>query len=269
MRIIQRFGRVDRIGSTNKVIQMVNMWPVAELNDYINLEQRVKDKMELLSESATGNDDLLKPERTKQDIEFRSQQLLKLKDEVINLEDVAADASITKLNFQQPRSDLQNFRLGSHKLNPDQWPSYLGSVSSASAEVPAGAFFLLKSYASLENHKAYPYAPYYLIYVADDGTVNPQFHTVRDMLELLQLATKGRHTVVQAETEAYYKRTAKGANMAHYTKLLAAAVRTLMGEEKETIARSLLTPGKSMIGRGRTARGVEDVEVITWLAVLP
>ena len=269
VRIIQRFGRIDRIGSTNKVIQMVNMWPVAELNDYINLEQRVKDKMELLSESATGNDDLLKPERTEQDIEFRSRQLLKLKDEVINLEDVAADASITKLNFQQQRSDLQNFRLGSHKLRPEQWPSYLGAVSSASAEVPAGAFFLLKSYASLENHKAYPYAPYYLIYVADDGTVNPQFRNVRDMLELLQLATKGRQAVVQAETDAYYKRTAKGANMAHYTKLLAAAVRTLMGEEKETIARSILSPGKSMIGRGRTARGVDDVEVITWLAVLP
>lgn len=269
VRIIQRFGRIDRIGSTNAAIQMVNMWPMAELNEYINLEQRVKDKMDLLSSSATGHDNLLKNEKEQQEFEFRSAQLLKLKEEVINLEDVAADASITGLNFQQHRGDLQNFRLAPRAPRPEQWPSYLGAVTSATAQVPAGAFYLLKSHSAVKPDKSYPYAPYYLIHVAEDCTVNPQFRNIKDMLDMLQLCTYDHHSVVEAEQSAYYKRTRHEQEMTRYTNLLSAAVRELMGEEKISIARSFFAPGKSLIGRGRTARGVDDVEVIAWLAVLP
>ncbi len=268
VRIIQRFGRIDRIGSTNTCIQMVNMWPVAELNDYINLEQRVKDKMNLLDANATGHDNLLS-EKERQEFEFRAKQLLQLKDTAIDLEDVKADATITALNFQQQRTDLQNFRSEPSQNRPELWPSYLGAAAAASATVRAGAFFLLKSHADIKADKSYPYAPYYLLHVADDGTVTPQFRDIKEMLTLLQVATYGRHKVVEAEQVAYDKRTRRGEDMAHYTKLLSAAVRELMGEEKVTIARSVFSGGKSMVGRGRTARGVDDVEVIAWLAILP
>lgn len=268
VRIIQRFGRIDRIGSTNSVIQMVNMWPMAELNEYINLEQRVKAKMGLLSSSATGADNLLSREE-KQDLDFRFRQLEKLKDEVINLEDVAADASITNLNFQQHRSDLQNFCLAPQAHRPEKWPSYLGAVSASTAGVPAGAFFLLKSYAKIKADKTYPYAPYYLLHVAEGGSVLPQFRNIRDMLDLLQTAVRAAHGQQEACQTRFDKSTKNGADMAHYTKLLSAAVRELMGEEKASIGRSAFAAGKPLLGRGRTARGVDDVEVITWLAVLP
>lgn len=268
VRIIQRFGRIDRIGSTNTCIQMVNMWPVAELNEYINLEQRVKAKMDLLSTSATGDDNLLSKE-ARQDLEFRSRQLLRLKDEVINLEDVAADASITNLNFQQHRSDLQNFCLASPSHRPDKWPSYLGAVAAASVGVAAGAFFLLKSHAKIQADKAYPYAPYYLLYVAEDGTVCPHFRNVRDMLDLLQSVTHGSQEERESCRANFTQITKNGTDMARYTKLLSAAVRELMGEEKASIGRSAFAAGKPLLGRGRTARGVDDVEIITWLAVIP
>ncbi len=268
VRIIQRFGRIDRIGSTNSCIQMVNMWPVAELNDYINLEQRVKAKMGLLSSSATGADNLLSREE-KQDLDFRFRQLEKLKNEVINLEDVAADASITNLNFQQHRSNLQNFCLAPQAHHPDKWPSYLGAVAAASVGVAAGAFFLLKSHAKIQADKAYPYAPYYLLHVAEDGTVCPHFRNVRDMLDLLQAVTHGSQEERASCQARFDKLTKNGTDMARYTKLLSAAVRELMGEEKASIGRSAFAAGKPLLGRGRTARGVDDVEIITWLAVIP
>lgn len=269
VRLIQRFGRVDRIGSTNKEIQMVNMWPIVELNTYINLEQRVKDKMGLLDANATGHDNLLDAQADGQTLDFRARQLLRLRDEVISMEDVAGNAALTDLNFQQHRGDLQAFRSGVAENCPELWPSYLGAVSAASAGVAAGAFFLLKSYASIDSDKSYPYAPYYLIHVAEDGTVNKSFRDVKEMLALLQLATRGRQAVVQAEQEVYDKLTRHGKEMSRYTDLLSAAVRELMGEEQQSVARSLFSPGKSQIGRGRTARGVDDVEVLAWLAVLP
>lgn len=269
VRLIQRFGRIDRIGSTNAEIQMVNMWPVAELNEYINLEQRVKDKMDLLSSSATGHDNLLNDQADGQQLEFRSRQLLKLKDEVISLEDVAGNASLTNLNFQQQRSDLQNFRLSPQKNRPENWPSYLGAVCSAAVGVPAGAFFLLKSHSNSKADKTYPYAPYYLLHVEENGTVSPQFRDIKEMLSMLQVATLHHSQVVQQEQQLYDKRTRHGSEMTHYTRLLSAAVRTLIGEEKESVGRSFFSAGKSLLGRARTARGVDDVEVITWLAILP
>ena len=56
VRIIQRFGRVDRLGSRNDQIQLVNFWPNMELDEYINLEARVSGRMVLLDISATGEE---------------------------------------------------------------------------------------------------------------------------------------------------------------------------------------------------------------------
>lgn len=269
VRLIQRFGRIDRIGSKNTEIQMVNMWPIKELDKYINLEQRVRDKMGLLDVNATGHDNLLNAQADGQDLDFRAKQLLRLKEEVICMEDVVGDASLTELNLQQSRSDLQNFRLNAQTNSPEAWPSYLGSVTSSSAGVPAGAFFLLKSYASIDSDKSYPYAPYYLFHVDEKGVVAPKYRDIKEMLAMLQTAVLNRNEVVDREQKQFDKFTRNGQDMTRYTKLLSAAVSVLIGEEKESVARSFFSAGKSMIGRGYTALGVDDVEVITWLAVLP
>ena len=59
VRIIQRFGRIDRIGSINNVIQLINFWPQVSLDDYINLKSRVEGRMHLVNFTATGDDNVL------------------------------------------------------------------------------------------------------------------------------------------------------------------------------------------------------------------
>lgn len=79
VRLIQRFGRIDRIGSINPSIQMVNFWPTADLNEYINLKGRVESRMALVDLTATAEDNLLAVEDAQQlaaqELRYRDHQL--------------------------------------------------------------------------------------------------------------------------------------------------------------------------------------------------
>lgn len=121
VRIIQRFGRIDRLGSTNDYIQLVNFWPNMELDEYINLGQRVKGRMVLLDVSATGDDNVIDESKEKKDLEYRKKQLMKLKNEVVDLEDIAGNISITDLTFNDFKIDLMEYM----KTNRKNWIMHL------------------------------------------------------------------------------------------------------------------------------------------------
>ena len=273
VRIIQRFGRIDRIGSPNQRIQLVNFWPNMELDEYINLEQRVSGRMVLLDISATGEENLIEQQSGNQmnDLEYRRKQLLKLQDTVIDLEDLSAGVSITDLTLTDFRIDLaQYFKAHPGKL--EEIPLGACAVTtSEDADIPPGIVFCLRAEGAAAEKIAdsgYPLAPHYLVHVGEDGSVLLPYTQAKRILDRLKRLSLGRDYPDAAACARFDKETKQGEAMHHAQQLLAAAVASVVGKSEERAVASLFSPGGTHAMKGEFA-GSNDFEVVAFLVVLP
>lgn len=273
VRIIQRFGRIDRIGSPNERIQLVNFWPNLELNEYINLEQRVSGRMVLLDISATGEENLIEQQSGNQmnDLEYRRKQLLKLQDAVIDLEDLGSGVSITDLTLTDFRIDLAGF-IKEHQARLETLPLGTFAVTSTNDEaIKPGVIFCLRAEgeAALKAiEPGYPLAPHYLVHVGDDGAVLLPYTQAKQALDRLRRLCIGRD-LSDAEASTHFDRASRnGENMAPTQHLLATAVGSIVGKKEERAIASLFTPGGTHAIKGEFA-GINDFEVVAFLVVLP
>ncbi len=273
VRIIQRFGRIDRIGSPNERIQLVNFWPNMELEEYINLEQRVSGRMVLLDISATGEENLIEQQsgNPMNDLEYRRKQLLKLQDAVIDLEDLSTGVSIADLTLTDFRIDLAEYR----KVHPGVLESVpLGAfavTTTSEAEIPPGIVFCLRAEgaaAARLPEGGYPLAPHYLVHVADDGAVLLAYPQAKHILDRLKRLCVGRDLPDAGACARFDKATKDGQDMRHPQKLLSAAVSSVVGKSEERAVASLFTPGGTHALAGEFA-GIDDFEVVAWLVILP
>ena len=256
VRIIQRFGRIDRIGSPNKVIQLVNIWPMPDLDAYINLESRVRGKMEFLKISST-------------EAEFRNKQLEQLRSGKADIDTLDGHSAITDLSMHRFRTDQQNFRKKHRKLIEELPPYFTATLDVTNTDIPAGAFFLLCLHGTPGESIArqYPFLPHFLLHVAEDGTVTHDYSKVKPCLELLRRVA-AEHEEVDPAADAQYRRQTKGAReMKLYTRLLQQAVLSVTGQEEEGRAASIFSEGGTTIGKGTVARGVDDFEVLAMLTL--
>ena len=276
VRIIQRFGRIDRIGSFNTRIQLINFWPNIELEEYINLEQRVSGRMVLLDISATGEENIIEYKAGNQmnDLEYRRKQLLKLQDAVIDLEDLSSGVSITDLTLNDFRVDLADYlKEYSGKLEN----LALGTMAITTLQdieepgVKPGIFFCLRFVDQASRAMAdsnYPLAPYYLVYVSNDGEVSIQFTQTKQALDMIKRLTIGRDFAEIGAYNRYDKDTKYGQDMNEAQKLLAKAVASIVGKSEESAIASLFTPGGTHANK-REFSGINDFEVVAYLVVLP
>ena len=273
VRIIQRFGRIDRIGSPNQCIQLVNFWPNMELEEYINLEQRVSGRMVLLDISATGEENLIEEQSGNQmnDLEYRRKQLLKLQDVVIDLEDLSTGVSIADLTLTDFRIDLAEYARA-HPGLLDALPSGAFAVTTApEVEVPPGIIFCLRAEGDAAQHTAesgYPLAPHYLVHVGDDGTVLLSYLQAKRILDHLKRVCVGRDLPDARSIKRFEKATKQGEDMQYAQRLLSAAVSSVVGKTEERAVASLFTPGGTYALKGEFA-GMNDFEVIAYLVILP
>ena len=276
VRIIQRFGRIDRIGSPNDRIQLVNFWPNIELEEYINLEQRVSGRMVLLDISATGEENIIEQQSGNQmnDLEYRRKQLLKLQDAVIDLEDLSSGVSIADLTLTDFRIDLAGFvREHPERLESLASGTFAVTTSNGAGEnaIPPGVIFCLRAEgeAALKAvEPGYPLAPHYLVHVGDDGTALLPFTQAKQALDRLKKLCIGRDLPDADAFARFDKATRGGENMAATQKLLAAAVASIVGKKEERAIASLFSPGGTHAIKGEFA-GINDFEVVTFLVVLP
>ena len=273
VRIIQRFGRIDRIGSPNQRIQLVNFWPNMELDEYINLEQRVSGRMVLLDISATGEENLIEQQSGNQmnDLEYRRKQLLKLQDTVIDLEDLSAGVSITDLTLTDFRIDLaQYFKAHPGKL--ENMPLGASAVTtSEDADIPHGIVFCLRAEGAAAEKTvdaSYPLAPHYLVHVGEDGAVLLPYTQAKRILDRLKRISLGRDMPDATACSCFDKQTKQGEDMRSAQQLLAAAVASVVGKSEERAVASLFTPGGTHAIKGEFA-GNNDFEVVAFLVVLP
>ena len=276
VRIIQRFGRIDRIGSPNDCIQLANFWPNMELEEYINLEQRVSGRMVLLDISATGEENLIEQQSGNQmnDLEYRRQQLLKLQDTVIDLEDLSSGVSIADLTLNDFRIDLAS-QLKEHPGLLDVMPLGSFAVTTAAelgdASIPAGMVFCLRAVGeNVANavESGYPLAPHYLVHMANNGEVSLPFTQPKQILDRLKKLCIGRDMPDATACVRFDKATHDGRDMSYAQDLLAPAIASVVGKKEEKAVASLFTSGGTHAQKGEFA-GSNDFEVVAWLVVLP
>jgi hypothetical protein len=273
VRIIQRFGRIDRIGSPNQRIQLANFWPNIELEEYINLEQRVSGRMVLLDISATGEENLIEQDsgNPMNDLEYRRKQLMKLQDAVIDLEDLSTGVSITDLTLTDFRIDLAQY-LKAHPGVLENLPLGTCAVTTtAEVEIAPSVIFCLRAEgeaAKSSSETGYPLGAQYLVHVGDDGTVLLPYTQAKQILDRLKRLCLGRELPDAGACARFDKATRHGEDMRAAQRLLAAAVASVVGKKEERAVASLFTPGGTHALKSEFA-GINDFEVIAWLAVLP
>ncbi|WP_202460256.1 DEAD/DEAH box helicase [Streptomyces sp. SID1328] len=273
VRIIQRFGRIDRLGSTNETIQLANFWPQMDLEEYINLERRVSGRMVLLDISATGEENVIRSESgdPMNDLEYRRTQLLKLQDSVLDLEDLSTGVSIADLTLTDLRIDLADYAKN-HRAPLEEEPLGVHAVTEAdlSGDVPPGLIFCLRAEgkaADRAERSGDPLAPYYVVHVGEDGAVLLGHTQAKRVLDRLRRVCAEQNTADTATCACYDALTRKGADMRTARKALAGAVRSITGKEEERAVASLFSLDGTQATSGQFA-GVDDFEVIAFLVIL-
>ena len=263
VRIVQRFGRIDRIGSKNAEIQLVNFWPDIELDDYINLKSRVESRMRGVVLTSTGDDDLLN-EDEKGDLEYRKNQLLQMQSEVVDLEDVDGGVSITDLGLNDFRSDLAEY----YKTHPEieRTPSGINAV--VQGDQPGIVFVLRNVNESLEQCTKNQIHPFYVVHVADDGDIVQGYLKPKQTLDYMRQICKGKAAPDDALCKAYNKETKNGRDMCKASELLACAIESIVDEKSEEAVDSFFTAGTTSFLESDVA-GIDDFELVCFLVVRP
>lgn len=264
VRIIQRFGRIDRIGSRNAVIQMVNYWPDVSLDEYINLKARVEARMKVSVLTATGDDNPLTTEE-QNDLDYRKEQLQRLQHEVIDLEDMNTGVSIMDLGLNEFRLDL----LAYMKDNPDveHTPNGLHAVTRSRKDTPEGVIFVLKSRKdSLPLDVKNRLHPFYMVYIGMDGNVVINHLSPKDLLDRFRSLCKGKAEPDKDLCHIFNKETRDGADMSRYSKLLNQAVVSIVQTKEVSDMESFLTGAQTTLFTGRKVEP-DDFELIDFLVV--
>ena len=264
VRIIQRFGRIDRIGSKNERIQMVNFWPDLTLDDYIQLKSRVETRMRIAVMAAAGDDDLINAEENG-DLEYRKKQLERLQSEVVDLEDVNEGVSIMDLGLNEFRLDLLEYM----KQNPDAElaPHGLHAVLEHTDDCPPGVVYVLRNVSSSINaDKKNALHPFYMVYVNMDGEVVYDYLAPKAILDKMRLLCKGKTVPNEALCKVFNAETQDGKNMQVYSELLSDAIKSIINVKEESDIDSLFTPGGTTALTGNI-KGLDDFELICFFVI--
>ena len=264
VRIIQRFGRIDRIGSKNAFIQLVNFWPDVTLDEYIDLKAKVETRMKIVDMTATGDDNLLSDEE-KTDVEYRKAQLKRLQEEVVDIEDMSTGISIMDLGLNEFRMDLLEY-IKNHP-DIDKTPFGLHSVAAASEETPAGVIYVLKNRSNSVNiDNQNRLHPFYMVYISNDGEVICDHLSPKQMLDKMRFLCKGKTEPIPELYRQFNKETRDGRNMSEFSKLLGDAIASIIEVKEESDIDSFLGGGQ-MSFLTNEIKGLDDFELICFLVV--
>ena len=264
VRIIQRFGRIDRIGSKNEVIQLVNFWPDMDLDEYINLKARVETRMKISIMTSTGDDDLINPEENG-DLEYRKQQLKKLQEEVVDIEDMATGISIMDLGLNEFRLDLLEYVKNNGDM--DNKPKGLHAVVPATNELPEGVIFILKNVnnsVNIDNRNRIH--PFYMVYIGTDGDIVCDYLEPKSILDSLRLLCRGKKEPISPLCKKFNHETNDGKDMSKMSKLLSEAISSIIDKKEESDIDSLFSAGGTSALMSAIS-GLDDFELICFLVI--
>lgn len=263
VRIIQRFGRIDRIGSKNSVIQLVNFWPDLTLDEYINLKSRVETRMKIVDMTATADDNILEDEQ--KDLDYRKEQLKKLKEEVVDLEEMNSGINITDLGLNEFRQDLIDYV--NENGNLDHTPFGLHAVTKATADCPPGVIYVLKNRnnsVNIDNQNRLH--PFYMVYIGEDGEVVCNHLNPKTMLDKMRFMCKDHKAPMPEVYRQFNEETKDGRNMKKFNKLLGDSIASIIEVKDESDMDSFLS-GETVDFKKGQIKGLDDFELICFLVI--
>ena len=264
VRIIQRFGRIDRIGSRNERIQLVNFWPNLTLDEYINLKARVETRMKITVMTSTGDDDLINAEE-KGDLEYRRQQLQRLQKEVVDIEEMSDGISIMDLGLNEFRLDLLDYIKTNGDM--DKIPKGLHAVVPATDELPEGVIFVLRNVNNSVNEgNRNRIHPFYMVYVKEDGDIVCDYLNPKKLLDDFRLLCRGKNEPIREVYEAFNRETKDGVDMTATSELLSFTIESIIDTKEESDIDSFLSGGQVSF-LANEIKGLNDFELICFLVV--
>ena len=264
VRIIQRFGRIDRIGSRNDVIQLVNYWPDMDLDEYIDLKGRVEARMKVSVMTSTGDDNPISPEE-KGDLEYRREQLKRLQSEVVDIEEMNTGISIMDLGLNEFRLDLLAYM--QDNPNIEHTPFGLHAVVPASEGCPPGVVYVLKNRNNNVNiDRKNRLHPFYLVYISDDSEVVVNHLSPKELLDRLRYLCKGKSSPNKELCKEFNRITRDGKNMQHYSELLSDAIASIIDVKEESDIDSFLGGATGSLFT-EEIKGLDDFELICFLVI--
>ena len=264
VRIIQRFGRIDRIGSRNARIQLVNFWPDMDLDEYLALKDRVETRMKISVMTSTGDDDLINAEE-KGDLEYRRAQLKRLQEEVVDIEDMQSGISIMDLGLNEFRLDLLDY-IKRHD-DVEKAPHGMHAIAAATDDMPPGVIYVLRNVSNDVNiNNQNRLHPFYMVYIGEDGEVICDHLSPKDLLDRMRLLCRGRSEPDTALYQVFNRETKDGRNMAQYSELLSDAIVSIIHVKEESDIDTFLK-GKQMSFLSGRIKGLDDFELICFLVI--
>lgn len=266
VRIVQRFGRIDRIGSINKQIQLMNFWPNISLDEYIKLNSRVENRMVLVDATATADDNILSQEES--DLDYRAAQLKKLQEGTLqDLEDVDGQITITDLGLNEFKMDMIQY-IKTHG-EPSNIPNGMYAVVKEDLEknIQKGTIFVLRNRNDDINiEKQNRLHPYYLLYIREDGEVLVNHTDPKLILDILRTTCKHQIEPIKELTDLMNKETNDGYKMDKYSKLLQDAVKAIVQKEEQNDLGTIFKKGSNVLF-DRSISGLDDFELISFVVV--
>ncbi len=271
VRLIQRFGRIDRIGSQNLTVQMVNFWATEDLNKYINLKNRVESRMALVDVTATQEDNpFADVELISEELKYRDRQLLRLKDEVLELEDLNESVALTDFTLDDFRIELSKYIESNRQLLQDA-PLGLYSVVPTHADYPViqpGVIFCLRQKGDVVANQVNPLQPHFLVYLRDDQVVRFSFVQPKQILEVYRLLCADQTVAYEKLCDWFDERTQQGSDMSAYDELLKSAVSSIVGTfKKRSLSQLQLSRSAVLTDTKQQVQDLTDFELITWLVI--
>lgn len=270
VRIIQRFGRIDRIGSKNEEIQLVNFWPNLELDEYINLKGRVESRMVMVDVSATGEENIIEngDKKKMNDLEYRKKQLERLQEEVVDLEDISGGISITDLTFNDFKIELMEY-MKENRKQLEEAPNGMYSIVKIDDElrdiIKPGVIFTLKHVKGVKQTKEQnALFPYYMVYVKEDGSVELNYLHAKKILDYYKKLCSGKRELFTRLIEDFNEETNDGRDMGQFSMLLESSIESILGKKEEEGVSSLFNKGGTSHVKNNFT-GLEEFELVTFL----
>lgn len=262
VRIIQRFGRIDRIGSKNTFIQLVNFWPDLSLDEYINLKSRVETRMKATVMASTGDDDLINEEE-KGDLEYRKKQLERLHSEIVDIEDMSSGINIMDLGLNEFRMDL----IGYVKTHPDLDKTPFGLHAVVRGEKPGVIFILKNINADINIESKNRLHPFYLVYIGDNGEIISNHLEPKQTLDKLRHLCKGKNEPDMEICKIFNAKTNDGKNMTRISGLLEEAISSIINVSEQSDIDSFFDDGETTV-LTTDISGLNDFELVDFIVVL-
>lgn len=264
VRIIQRFGRIDRIGSKNKYIQLVNFWPDISLDEYINLKAKVETRMKIVNMAATGDENIISEEE-KTDLEYRKQQLKKLQEEVVDIEEMSSGISIMDLGLNEFRLDILEYIKSNEDM--EKVPLGLHAVVESSEDTPSGVIFILKNRnetINLDNRNRLH--PFYMVYISDEEEILCDHLSPKEMLDKMRYICKGKVEPIPSCYKAFNNETKEGKNMSRISELLKESIASIIDVKEQDEIDSFLN-GNQVSFLNNVINGLDDFELVCFLVI--